>query len=808
MKARKSTNEPDLDKTNGATRVCTPPHFIQSWAAAYGIAAAVAISLFAGSLPFFLSHYLGSQSCDMNIAYRHFLSFGTRWLRQGVWPQWNPHIFCGTPFLPGMCGAMLSPVNLPCLLTFPQPLSINLAILIHAIVLATGGVYWARQHGLGPMGGALAGCLCVAGSALANRVFAGHFTIVSTMAWIPWLLALHERILQGHRRSALPLGVVAALMVYSGHLQLCYYAAVLSALMYVVALISQTRTERSAWFLRTLKLHSFALAVAFGLSAIELLPVLDTVRFSARTAARDLSWVRRFSMPLENYFNLIAPNFLGARLQYAGRWFWWEVAPYLGVGALLLALLGAVRSTTERQRWPLLALVVGSFVLAGAPDLPVLGSTASMLPGWTLFRGHAKILIYGMLGAAILAAVGFESLSTLSKLQFRILLGLGCGVAVIAALGLAGVWFPFFTKFLSSTGIVEDRVQTIGASQSALAKQLYMTLRSAATLSFFLCVLFVSLLILSRTLKHRAVLPLFFGFLVLDPWLLSWRTANERFPVAQPPPLSAIGAYARAQSSPGRIEVPGIGLVNAGMSVEAEAVGGNDVSVSRYYDTFVNAYRRVRPSEPNLHTRFDWDSPLMDIANLTTIVLPRANEVSPNVPLTLSDTVGEWNFWQRKTVLPRAYVVSRAIWVPDREDAIQEALERGADFHREVLLVGRAEEDQPSTTAVAEAVPATLQYFGLHRVEVHVPTDGYLVLADAYYPHWEASRNGEKIPVYRANGMFRGVHAKAGDMIVFEYRNRMFLAGAIVSGISWLLILALVAKQRIWGKRQDPPSSL
>ena len=262
MKARKSTSEPDLGKTNGAP---TPLAYdlIRSWAVAYGIAAAVAISLFAGSLPFFLSHYLGSPSCDMNIAYRHFLSFGTRWLRQGVWPQWNPHIFCGTPFLPGTCGAMLSPLNLPCLLALPQPLSINLAILIHAIVLATGGVYWARQYGLGPIGGALAGCLCVAGSAFANRVFAGHFTIVSTMAWIPWLLALHEQILRGHRRSALPLGVVAALMVYSGHLQLCYYAAVLSALMYVVALISQTRTERSAWFLQTLKLYSFALAVAF-----------------------------------------------------------------------------------------------------------------------------------------------------------------------------------------------------------------------------------------------------------------------------------------------------------------------------------------------------------------------------------------------------------------------------------------------------------------------------------------------------------------------------------------------------------------
>jgi hypothetical protein len=703
---------------------------------------------------------------------------------------------------------MLSPLNLPCLLALPQPLSINLAILIHAIVLATGGVYWARQYGLGPIGGALAGCLCVAGSAFANRVFAGHFTIVSTMAWIPWLLALHEQILRGHRRSALPLGVVAALMVYSGHLQLCYYAAVLSALMYVVALISQTRTERSAWFLQTLKLYSFALAVAFGLSAIELLPVLDTVRFSARTAARDLSWVRRFSMPLENYFNLIAPNFLGARLQYAGRWFWWEVAPYLGVGALLLALLGAARSTIERQRWPLLALVIGSFVLAGAPDLPLIGPAVSLLPGWTLFRGHAKILIFGMLGAAVLAAAGFVSLTTLSKRQFRVLVGIGVIVTLSAAIGLAGGWLPFWVKHLSNSEIVQDRVQSIGMSGPELARRLYGTLHLAAMISFIFSVLFLLFLILLRRVQHRALFPVFFGVLVLDPWLLSWKTANEHFPLAQPPLFTAIGAYARAQSSPGRIEVPGIGLVNAGMSVEAEAVGGNDVSVSRYYDTFVNAYRRVRPSEPNLHTRFDWDSPLMDIANLTTIVLPRANEVSPNVPLTLSDTVGEWNFWQRKTVLPRAYVVSRAIWVPDREDAIQEALERGADFHREVLLVGRAEEDQPSTTAVAEAVPATLQYFGLHRVEVHVPTDGYLVLADAYYPHWEASRNGEKIPVYRANGMFRGVHAKAGDMIVFEYRNRMFLAGAIVSGISWLLILALVAKQRIWGKRQDPPSSL
>lgn len=86
---------------------------------------------------------------------------------------------------------------------------------------------------------------------------------------------------------------------------------------------------------------------------------------------------------------------------------------------------------------------------------------------------------------------------------------------------------------------------------------------------------------------------------------------------------------------------------------------------------------------------------------------------------------------------------------------------------------------------------ATLALFGydLHTVTVSVQTDapGYLVLADAYYPGWQATIDGQPAPLLRANYAFRAVPVPAGDHIVqMVFNPPIWWLGLAVSGLTAL----------------------
>src|SRR5690606_40584598 len=62
-----------------------------------------------------------------------------------------------------------------------------------------------------------------------------------------------------------------------------------------------------------------------------------------------------------------------------------------------------------------------------------------------------------------------------------------------------------------------------------------------------------------------------------------------------------------------------------------------------------------------------------------------------------------------------------------------------------------------------------------NRVELRVETaaDGWLVLADTFYPGWTALVDGEPADIHRANLAFRAQPVPAGDETVeFVYRDR------------------------------------
>ena len=77
-------------------------------------------------------------------------------------------------------------------------------------------------------------------------------------------------------------------------------------------------------------------------------------------------------------------------------------------------------------------------------------------------------------------------------------------------------------------------------------------------------------------------------------------------------------------------------------------------------------------------------------------------------------------------------------------------------------------------------------------LEVQTSDGGWLVLTDSWYPGWQATLDGNPVPILRANAAFRAIAISAGPHSVsYAYRPLSFQAGAGLSGASLLVLVVL-----------------
>jgi hypothetical protein len=86
---------------------------------------------------------------------------------------------------------------------------------------------------------------------------------------------------------------------------------------------------------------------------------------------------------------------------------------------------------------------------------------------------------------------------------------------------------------------------------------------------------------------------------------------------------------------------------------------------------------------------------------------------------------------------------------------------------------------------------------------VEAPSPAYLVLADAWYPHWQAVVNDQPVPVYRANVMFRAVAVPAGrSEVVFRFEPALWQQALWLGAAAWALAVAAL----LWAGRRPRPT--
>ena len=763
------------------------------------------------------------------------------WIRRslfsGSWPLWDPYVSAGQAVFPDALNQLFLPPAL-LLRALPAVPGFNLWVALPFPFAALGAWLFLRRH------------VSETSAALGAVVFAASGPIVSTanfpnlswsVAWMPWVLwaADRDRAAASTRSFALLTAIVAFEMLSGEPVTMAGTIALLLA--YVVIWSEPNRSVRPQ--LRAAARVIGSVAVATAIAAVQLVPMVLAARESTRGQLRvDNFWSIH---PLWFVESLLPQLFGNTFLQYNTELVW--ITPlnsgrepfffsiYIGTIALVLSVLGTLVGS-RRWRFFWLTIVVASIVLAFGSYVPVYPVLQWLVPPLRSFRYPAKFLVFASFGVAALAANAADALQgrgavgqapALSPRAVKVAIGVAMAIAVMLVIAISLVLVAPFTgarafyTLAASVGV---------ADPVAGAEYLFKALPPIATRTLIILMTGVLLVYLGWAGGHedRRARALLFGLAVvelvgtqigLNPVLPASRLGPPEWTVAlaaHPDARFYFGGKFRRGLAEHDIDLRGIAW---------QAPQGVTVEEGR---TLLMAHLAEAPSGWGVRELMSYDLPELwpiDHARAAAIfeVSDRPERMrflerggvrycllsAPPFPGAAPlHRVGE-QFRQMAVYecLPdarRAYVVSRAVVVPDRTTQLKQLFDDAFDAESTVMLERPAPDPagSPGTPSAPSARITTDADQEVAVIAVAGNGGGYLVLADSFDRGWRVEVDGQPATLVRANALYRAVHISAGPhTVVFKYRPRIFYIYLIFSSVAALTVAVIAATRPAWSDR-------
>lgn len=664
-------------------------------------------------------------------------------------PLWNPLSGAGEPWLANAQSGVFYPPTWLFLLPWPA-LAAGLFLLLHFALASWGSWKFLKAESASDTA-ALFGSAAFVGCGFAASLSAywNHF---GGWAYLPGIAALARSGLPT-RASCLGVGALLGLQAMAGSPEISAASALL-ALVLVLFPRAETppRVVPHTARRRLLRLAAAGL-LGLGLSAWVLLPLAELILQSDRRAPLAAAAAEQGAVDPQAFASLTGLSREGSGTPYLASLF---------VGPLLLFAAAAAPLEPERRRLAILLAALGVLgVLAAAAGPP--GSWLRRLPPLDRVRYPAKALALSFFSLAMLGGIGADSLRFL-RARGRARLPLG----VLGALALAATLFsplPLPTRAAGAIG----------------------------TAALLLCVLPLRSYPAAGALCGLAALCLTATLAMTGGPLFRFVPEAEirREPVA----------LARLRQVNGRVLTPP-------MAALADAVlrpgGDADVATLRRQREALLGYTNLLYRIPTVRTAAALPTEgarrVADAIDASADPGETAGHAgaralwTPFRPSRLpSRKVGDFfraplDRYRPRVTFARTYRVEpdpgrawRESLSPVNARAGRVALDDEPEFRPAIasrpLLVARVSEDEPERVAV----------------DVTANSPGLLVLADLHYPGWTAETDGRRVPLLRADGVFRAVSLPAGShRVVFRYRPVSVMAGAAISIVAVVVMLLLL----------------
>lgn len=706
-------------------------------------------------------------------------SFAIEELKQGRFPLWNPYSFSGAPLFANIQSAVLYPFNF-LYIFFSYPMAWGILVFLQPLLSFIFTFLYSRKIGMrfsGALFASLAFSFCLYAS-----VFLEYNTINHVFLWMPLLLYAVECILEKITvRYACIFIASIVFSLFAGHIQIFGFI-IIFLICYLFYRIYGKRSHKmekirlSLWFV-------VFIVIAFGISAIQLLPTIELIGNAARSVQSYNFLIEKLLLQPAQLVLAFSPDFFGNP---------------------------ATRNYLLQDSYPGNAFYIGL--------IPVVFSF------YALFNIKKNVFIDYFVIAIIILLILFVR-TPLSELFYRInipffstgsptngLFLLSFALSILAGFGIDFWLVDKDKKILKILFILSCLFAVAWAYVVILHPQMS---KQNFLYSIILLGITVSMLIVGTFFaKKKQIIVLILVLLTCVDLFYFFQKFNPFVSVDSVFPKAAIISVLQKNTGSERIWGYGEAFIEANLLTQFHLFdpNGYDPLYPKRYGEFVfsskngkilHTFDNTTRSDATIVQGFGGKDLLenkqrlrvLDVLGVRYILVKRDTDKLLSTRFSLWKQDGAWSVIKNNNAAPRVFLAD-TYRVVDDANFEKTFFSETFDPRQEILL-----EEDPGITLDPRKGTADIVMYVPSEVAIKTQSTGknLLMLSDEFYPGWAAFIDGKQTKILKADYAFRSVVVPAGSHIVkFQYIPQSFSFGigiSIISSISTLLVCIMLWKQ-------------
>lgn len=823
MAPSKSKNKEPLPPVDTAASELAAPRFPTSWAAVLYASSTMLLGYRALAGMFLINarsdQYLGGYAVR---------EFAAQSLKHGHgFPQWNPYLQGGLPYIAAMHGDIFYPTFLLRWI-LPTDVAITWEFIIHLFLCGLFTYLFLRSWRFGFWPSLVGGLAYMLGGSIAGLASPGHDGKLFVSALTPLGLLLLTRAVRDGRHWAWgAFALTVGLAFLSPHPQLFQYFLLLAgSFTLYVAFSSHVDIGKLPRDVAIKRIGLALVCVVIGIliGAVQYWPALIEYKpWSPRAAGHDWATATSYSFPIEETLNWYWPQFTGILDNYFGRNGIHLHSDYFGAVVLMLAgaAFGRSRLMSFKRFW--LAVGAVSLLWAFGGNTP-LYHLIMLIPYTKYLRAPSTMIFVTAFSVAVLAAIGTERILT-RAISTRYALWWSIAAATFAVLMTLGGYTVLATTVVEGRVNAQYPPEMQAQANDVIAQQKVVPNQSAAILgvwrSFFFVVLTAALIwaMLRNRLHVRTTAIALSSLIAADLW-----SVERLYWIFSPPAsklfvtdaaIDAINTDMQRTGEPGRVlNIPLSRNVATEFGRDDRAFSGDKLMIfglripAGYHGNELGMYQRLLDADSGqvlLSPQFWRHENVRYIYTAAdTAFMASASQqlhVGPFVKLAgpVRDAAGTSVFAYRvPTNNPLAWVSAAMVKAPE-EEALATILDPRFDPQRVSIVDTSATNVDAQTLQTLPPSPDITTHVeapraGYYEIQLAKPaTRGQvLVVSDNYFPGWSATANGNMLPVVRTDYNLIGVPLSSGVTAVrLRFEDGAYEKGKIVTALALLLSLVL-----------------
>ena len=685
----------------------------------------------------------------------------------GEIPLWNPLSHCGIPFLAQWGTMTLYPPSL-FYIFLPSPWSLNVFCLLHLIFGAVGMYLFARRWINDDFPALFSAVAFVFNGIILSCLMWPNYT--AALAWAPWIFYVFEKAVCTGGKYILFAIIFSVFQFMSGVPEILIITHIITFSIVIYNVI-----DNKARILSAVSRYLLVIISVLFISAMQLLPFLDLLQQSHRTADIDFTkwsmpgWgLANFFVPLFHYFKTYQNTFVQSEQAFITSY-------YFPLGTLVLALLGIIRANSK-TRIMFLLLIFFSISMALGSNSFIYNFASSFLPFFNKIRYPIKFIIILSFIIPVLAGLGVGQLIKSDKKAISSILLISLTFLIIASIILIfNFRYPFPLDQFRETVI------------NTILRYLFLILFIAVLLislnykNYFHILFPISLLIIAIDGKYHLhnfhpVIPS--EHLESKLWSYSVEDKKPRFgegrvfisPYAEERLLRSVVSDWTANFIGKRLAL----WSNLNLLEEIPKVNG----------AFTLQLIHQKQLEKMLYqtNNIDLDS-ILRFLNVTYITKP--------------GTIVEWIKYTNS--MPLIYA-GQNIKLMDYSNSLNYILSPSFNPPDEVII-SKEEKNKYSDISLIKKQKTTINNvtYSNHRIifDYESEAPAIITVSQTYYKNWRAFIDGKEYPILRANYAFQAIPVPAGKhKAVIEYYDKSFIYGLLCSYIGFIVVLAAVVRRK------------